>query len=229
MLPSTAARRTSRTSRRSPSGSRWTRTIVAPAPNAASSALCSAVCTSERVVAAVTVEREPAVVEHRDALGIEPGNAAGDERFDPRDGARGEPRTRRQCHAHAGARVAPRLVGVHAAAGRRDDDARVGDAVDTAQPEREVGRERVARLRFEHRLRRERADVRERLVAAGEVRVRHAGERQPQQKLAALRPLDTHVVARHGIRNVPGCEPLLDLRELVGAQRRREQRDARVA
>ena len=54
-------------------------------------------------------------------------------------------------------------------------------------------------------------------------------KRAYRQQIAALPAIDEDVVVRDSVRDAPRGEPVLDLGQLFGAQRRREQGDARIA
>ena len=174
-------------------------------------------------------QRDPAVVDDRDVRRVQPRHAGGHERLDPADGFGRQLGARRAHELNAGAGFMRRFVGEVARRCGRDDDARVGNAGDVAQAQRKVAGKSVARLRFEDRLRGQRADFGQRFTRIRDVQARHARERQAQERFVFLSAQNANVVARRGERHIPGRQSGLDVGELLGQQRTREESRLRIA
>ena len=164
----------------------------------------------------LVVERDAAIVENRYVLRRQARYARGDEGANAGDRLTREPRAGAQAHAHAGARLARGLVGELGGLSRRDDDARVVDALDSAQARFDVARQPGTRLRVDHRLRREDADAGECLAGRLHVRVRHARKREAQQQIVSASRIDHDVIGQRRECDVPTRESLFDLTELLG-------------
>jgi hypothetical protein len=111
----------------------------------------------------------------------------------------------------------------------RDDHAGIFDPRDVPQSQRQVAGQTITGLRFEHGLRRERADLGQRFTRTRDVQARDAGEGEPQQRFVLARGRDADVVCRRGKRHVPRRQMRLDVGKLFGEQRTREERGLSLA